>query len=370
MKNYLKILSQLFLGVLCGVVLLTGCSKENKGGEQQQNMALPVNTHNVKRQDVPINFEYPAKLTSLQSVGIYARVEGVLLEQYFVEGALVKKGDKLFKIEPDKYQAAVNMARAAFKAAQRDWIRAQKLFKNKALSPKEYDSAQSTYENTRANLDAAMIDLGYTDVMATASGKISMKRYDIGDLVGKVGADNLLTTITQLDPIHAEFSIPSNDYYFLRTLDYENVKVIYLLSDGTPFDNLGKLDFIDSVLEPSTATIKARAIVENPEHLLVPGEFSRIRLDGIIAKDCIAIPQVALMKDAKGSFVFKVVEGKAQPTPVVLGYNIGNDVIIKSGLNDGDIIVTSQLIKLRPGAPVTPLNQAQTNQAPNNQAKP
>ncbi|CAM3643194.1 MULTISPECIES: efflux RND transporter periplasmic adaptor subunit [Helicobacter] len=370
MKNYLKILSQLFLGVLCGVVLLTGCSKENKGGEQQQNMALPVNTHNVKRQDVPINFEYPAKLTSLQSVGIYARVEGVLLEQYFVEGALVKKGDKLFKIEPDKYQAAVNMARAAFKAAQRDWIRAQKLFKNKALSPKEYDSAQSTYENTRANLDAAMIDLGYTDVMATASGKISMKRYDIGDLVGKVGADNLLTTITQLDPIHAEFSIPSNDYYFLRTLDYENVKVIYLLSDGTPFDNLGKLDFIDSVLEPSTATIKARAIVENPEHLLVPGEFSRIRLDGIIAKDCIAIPQVALMQDAKGSFVFKVVEGKAQPTPVVLGYNIGNDVIIKSGLNDGDIIVTSQLIKLRPGAPVTPLNQAQTNQAPNNQAKP
>ena len=234
MKKYLKILSQLFLGVLCGVVLLTGCSKENKGAEQQQNMALPVNTHNVKRQDVPINFEYPAKLTSLQSVGIYARVEGVLLEQYFIEGELVKKGDKLFKIEPDKYQAAVNMARAAYKAAQRDWIRAQKLFKNKALSPKEYDSAQSTYENTRANLDAAMIDLGYTDVMATASGKISMKHYDIGDLVGKAGADNLLTTITQLDPIHAEFSIPSNDYYFLRTLDYENVKVIYLLPDGTP----------------------------------------------------------------------------------------------------------------------------------------
>lgn len=370
MKNYLKILSKLSFGVFCAVALLMGCSKEKNNNAQPQNMAMPVNTYSVKKQDVPINFEYPAKLTSLQSVGIYARVEGVLLEQHFVEGGLVQKGDKLFKIEPDKYQAAVNMARAAFKAAQRDWIRAQKLFKNKALSPKEYDSAQSAYENARANLDSATIDLNYTDVIATASGKISMKRYDIGDLVGKAGADNLLTTITQLDPIHAEFSIPSNDYYFLRTLDYENVKVIYLLPDGTPFDNLGKMDFIDSVLEASTATIKARAIVENPEHLLVPGEFSRIRLDGIIAKDCIVIPQVALMQDAKGSFVFKVVEGKAQPTPVVLGNNVGNDVVIKSGLNDGDVIITNNLIKLRPGSPVTPMNQAQPNQAPNNQVKP
>lgn len=93
----------------------------------------------------------------------------------------------------------------------------------------------------------------------------------------------------------------------------------------------------------------------------MPGEFSRIRLDGIIAKNSIMIPQVALMQDAKGSFVFKIVEGKAQPTPVVLGYNIGNNVIVKSGLNTGDVIVTSQLIKLRPGVSVTPIQQAPAN---------
>lgn len=360
-SNTIAILSKVFLGLVCGTLLLTGCSKKDKNEAPQQNVAIPVNTYNINQGDVPISFEYPAKLTSLQSVEIYARVEGVLLEQHFVEGGLVKKGDKLFKIEPDKYQAAFNKAQAEFRAAQRDWVRAQKLFKNNALSPKEYDSAQSTYENARANLDVARVDLNYTNVIAPASGKVSMKRYDIGDLVGKAGADNVLTTITQLDPIYAEFSIPSNDYYFLRTLDHENVKVIYLLPDGTPFDSLGKLDFIDSVLESGTATIKARAIVENPEHLLVPGEFSRIRLDGIIAKDSIMIPQVALMQDAKGSFVFKIVEGKAQPTPVVLGYNIGNNVIVKSGLNTGDVIITSQLIKLRPGVPVTPIQQAQTN---------
>ena len=360
-NNAIALFSKMFLGLVCGILLLTGCSKKDKNEAQPQNVAIPVNTYNVNQGDVPVSFEYPAKLTSLQSVEIYARVEGVLLERHFVEGGLVKKGDKLFKIEPDKYQAAFNKAQAEFAAAQRDWVRAQKLFKNNALSPKEYDSARSIYENARASLDVARVDLNYTDVIAPSSGKVSMKRYDIGDLVGKVGADNVLTTITQLDPIHAEFSIPSNDYYFLRTLDHKEVKVIYLLPDGTPYDNLGKLDFIDSVLDANTATIKARAIVENPDYLLVPGEFSRIRLDGIIAKDSIMIPQVALMQDAKGSYVFKVVEGKAQPTPVVLGYNIGNNVLVKSGLNAGDVIITSQLIKLRPGVPVTPIQQSQTN---------
>ncbi len=372
MKNYLKIFFKLLLGAFCGIALFAGCSKEDKNNAQQQNMTIPVNTHRVQQQDVQISFEYPSKLTSLQSVEIYARVEGILLAQHFVEGGLVKEGDKLFKIDPAKYQANVNMAKAQlltaqanFRAASRDWKRAKTLFEQKALSPKEYDLAQSTYEdasasiaNARANLDTAMIDLGYTDVIAPASGKISMKRYDIGDLVGKTGADNVLTTITQLDPIHAEFSIPSNDYYFVRTLDYENVKAIYLMPDGTPYEREGKLDFIDSVLEASTATIKARAIVENPDHLLVPGEFSRIRLEGIVAKNSIIIPQVALMQDAKGSYVYKFVDGKAQQTPVVLGYNVGNNVIIKSGLNDGDIVITSQLIKIRPGAAVTPINQS------------
>ncbi|TLD83187.1 efflux RND transporter periplasmic adaptor subunit [Helicobacter sp. MIT 11-5569] len=373
MKKANTIFLKMLISLACVALLFAGCSKEDKNAQAaQQNMVMPVNTYKVKNADVSVSFEYPSKLTSLQSVDIYARVEGVLLEQNFIEGGIVKKGDKLFKIDPAKYQATFNMSRAqllsaqaTFRAANRDWNRAQKLFKENALSPKEYDSAQSAFEsanaavaNARASLNLAKIDLDYTDVIAPSSGKISMKRYDIGDLVGKAGADNVLTTITQLDPIHAEFSIPSNDYYFLRTLDYENTKVVYLLPDGTPFGQEGKLDFIDSVLESSTATIKARAIVENPEHLLIPGEFSRIRLEGIVAKNSIVIPQVALMQDAKGSYVYKIVDGKAEPTPVVLGYNVGNNVIIKSGLNDGDVVITSQLIKLRPGAPVTPIDQS------------
>ncbi|MBX7490372.1 efflux RND transporter periplasmic adaptor subunit [Helicobacter turcicus] len=372
MKKTTAIFSKISLSLVCGVLLFTGCFKEDKNAQAtQQNMVIPVSTYRIKTANVPVSFEFPAKLESLQSVDIYARVEGTLLEQHFVEGGLVKEGDKLFKIDPSKYQASFNMARAqllssqaTFRAASRDWKRAQKLFKENALSPKEYDSAQSAYEsanaavaNARANLDIAKINLDYTDVMATASGKISMKRYDIGDLVGAAGGNNVLTTITQLDPIYAEFSIPSNDYYFVRTLNQENVSVHYILPDGNKYEKEGKIDFLDSVIDPSTATIKARALVENPEHLLVPGEFSRIKLEGFVLENSIIIPQNALLQDSKGSYVFKIVDGKAQPAYIITGHIIGNSVVVKSGLSNNDVIITSQLIKLRSGAPVAPMQQ-------------
>lgn len=372
MKKTSMMFSKTLLGLVCVVFLFVGCSKENENAQaMQQNAAISVGTYVVKTADVPVSFDFPAKLESLQSVDIYARVEGTLLEQHFMEGGLVKEGDKLFKIDPSKYQAAYNMAQAqllsaqaTFKAASRDWKRAQKLFKEKALSPKEYDSAQSVFEsanaavaNARASLNVAKIDLDYTDVMATASGKISMKRYDIGDLVGVAGGNNVLTTITQLDPIHAEFSIPSNDYYFVRTLNQENVSVYYILPDGSQYEKEGKIDFIDSVIDSTTATIKARALVENPEHLLVPGEFSRIKLEGFILEKSIVIPQKALMQDSKGSYVFKIVDGKVQPVYITTGHIIDNSVVVKSGLSDNDVIITSQLIKLRPGASVVPMQQ-------------
>lgn len=372
MKKTSMMFSKTLLGLVCVVFLFVGCSKENENAQaMQQNAAIPVGTYVVKTADVPVSFDFPAKLESLQSVDIYARVEGTLLEQHFVEGGLVKEGDKLFKIDPSKYQAAYNMAQAqllsaqaTLKVASRDWKRAQKLFKEKALSPKEYDSAQSAFEsadaavaNARASLNVAKIDLDYTDVMATASGKISMKRYDIGDLVGVAGGNNVLTTITQLDPIHAEFSIPSNDYYFVRTLNQENVSVHYILPDGSQYEKEGKIDFIDSVIDSTTATIKARALVENPEHLLVPGEFSRIKLEGFILEKSIVIPQKALMQDSKGGYVFKIVDGKVQPVYITTGHIIGNSVVVKSGLSDNDVIITSQLIKLRPGASVVPMQQ-------------
>ncbi len=358
---------------------LSACSGD-KETKAQAPQAMPVETFSVKKSDVEISFEYPAQLKSLQSVDVYARVEGTLLSQNFKDGGFVKEGDKLYKIDPIKYKAAYDMAnaqlataRANYFASSRDWERAKRLFSEKALSPKEYDSAKYAYEsagaavmNARANLKVAKTDLDYTDVIATASGKISMSRYDIGDLVGKVGGDNLLTTITKLDPIHAEFSIPNNDYYFIRELDRESVKIKYIMPNKEAYKELGKLDFIDSVIDANTATIKARAIVNNKENILVPGEFSRIRLEGFLLKDSIAIPQAALMQSANGSFVYKIVDGKATPAPITLGYMFDKSVVVKDGLKEGDVIITSQLIKIRPSAPVIPMEQFKAMQSQQN----
>ena len=364
---------KLFLGVigLGALMLLSGCEKKE---EQKPAMGpIPVATFDVKKADIELSFEYPAQLTSLQSVDIYARVEGTLLEQKFVEGSMVKKGQKLFKIDPAKYQANVNSARAqllsakaSYNEAFQTWERARKLFEQKALSPKERDEAQAKYESAKASisqaraaLDNALIDLGYTDVIATASGKIGMKKYDIGDLVGSAGKNNVLTTITQLHPIHAEFSIPSNDYFFIRTLNRENIEVSYVLADGSTYDKKGKMDFIDNVIDKNTSTIKARAIIDNPDDFLIPGEFSRIKVDGFVVKGAIGIPQIALLQGPKGTMVYKVVDGKATPTPIVLGSSYGKNIIVESGLNHGDIIITNQLIKIKPGSQVTPISQTQ-----------
>lgn len=369
---------KIFINVFALWVLLFFTSCSDKGDNQAQMGPIPVSTFNIETKDITLSFEYPTQLTSLQSVDIYARVEGTLLEQKFVEGSMVKEGDKLFKIDPSRYQANVNSAKAQLLSAQaslreasKTWERAKKLFNEKALSPRErdqalaaYDSARGAVANAQASLDNAMIDLGYTDVVATASGRAGIKRYDIGDLVGSAGANNILTTITQLDPIHAEFSIPSNDYFFIRTLDRDNIKVSYILPDGNPYPKAGKIDFIDSVIDKNTATVKARAIVENPDHLLIPGEFSRIKIENLILKESVAIPQIALLQDANGSYVYRIVDGKATQTPVELGYTFGKNVIIKSGLLTGDTIITSQLIKLRPGAPVTPMNTPAPTNAP------
>ncbi|STO99261.1 efflux RND transporter periplasmic adaptor subunit [Helicobacter canadensis] len=370
MKGYHKIL----LGTFCSLVIFSGCFGEKDSKAQQQTMVIPVSTYTVEIKDTPVSFEYPTQLTSPQKVEVYARVEGTLLEQNFVEGNVVKEGQKLFKIDPSKYQANVNIAKAqllsaqaTFKEASRDWERSKKLFEQKALSPKERDQSLSTYENAqagvanaKANLDNAMIDLGYTDVVATATGKTSLTNYDLGNLVGSASSSNALVTVTQLDPINAEFSIPSKDYYFFRTLNRDNLKVFYILPSGNTYSKEGKLDFIDSVVDASTAIIKARAIVENQDFLLIPGEFSRIRLEGLIAKNTITIPQIALLQDAQGSYVYKVVDGKAVQTRVVLGQSVGNSFLIQSGLQEGDRIITDQLVKLRPGAPVNIINtQAQ-----------
>ncbi|HIV49041.1 efflux RND transporter periplasmic adaptor subunit [uncultured Helicobacter sp.] len=354
-----------FVGFL---LLLLGCGSQE---QQSQKAALPVNTQTITSQDTELSFEYPARLKSVQSVDIYARIEGILLTQNFTEGDIVQAGQTLFTIESTRYKARVSMAKAQYDTAlanltkaSKDWKRTERLYKQGALTVDQYDnamynyqSAQANVDNAKASLDDALVDLKYTNITADITGRIGMRRYDVGNLVGRNGGggDTYLTTLTQLTPIYAEFSIPSTDFYYMRDLDKDNVVVEFILGNNKLYDKRGKLDFLDSVLDSQTASIKARAIVNNDAYILLPNEIVRVNLKGFKAQKAIAIPQNALLQDSQGSYVYIVKNNQAQITRLMLGKMLKNgQVIVLSGLQDGDILITNNLTKLRQGSEVSP----------------
>lgn len=361
----------IFRSVVFSLMLsFVACSDSETQGKEKSS--LKVETLKIAHQNVSLSFEYAARLKSIQSVGVYARVQGVLLSKNFKEGDIVQEGQLLFKIDPARYVAKVKQAKAQrqsaeanFIKANRDWQRVEKLYKQGVYTIDQYDtsrsnflSAQANVASTQAVLDDVQIDLGYTDVVATISGRIGMRSYDVGNLVGANGQE-VLTTITQLSPIYAEFSIPNTDYYFMRDLENSRIQVEYILGNGKAYEKLGKLDFVDSVLDPQTATIKARSIVDNEEYKLLPNEFVRVRLKGFEAQNAIAIPQSALLQDSQGSYVYIIQDGKAKIVRVTLGQNLrNNQVLIVSGLSNGDELVLNQLSKVREGLPLSPTSNS------------
>ena len=367
--NYYKYIG--FLGLL---LVLLGCGSQE---QQPQKVALPVSVQTIISQDIDLSFEYPARLKSVQSVDIYARVEGILLTQNFTEGDIVQAGQTLFTIESTRYKARVNMAKAQYNTAlanltkaSKDWTRTERLYKQGALTVDQYDnamynyqSAQANVDNAKASLDDALVDLKYTNITADITGRVGMRHYDVGNLVGKNsgGGDTYLTTLTQLTPIYAEFSIPSTDFYYMRDLDKDNVVVEFILGNNRLYDKRGKLDFLDSVLDSQTASIKARAIVNNDAYILLPNEIVRVNLKGFKAQKSIAIPQNTLLQDSQGSYVYVARNNQAQMTRVSLGKMLKNgQVIVLSGLQDGDMLITNNLTKLRQGSEISPQIAPQT----------
>ena len=364
----MRYILKICIAFLCVGMLFVGCfDSEN---DKAQAPVLKVETQKIAHQNVALNFEYAARLKSIQSVKVYARVQGVLLSKNFNEGDIVKEGQLLFKIDPTRYLTKVNQAKAQYQSAEanfikanRDWQRVEKLYKQGVYTIDQYDTSRSNYlsaqanlANAKATLDDVSIDLGYTDVVAGISGKTGMRSYDVGNLVGSSGQD-VLTTITQLSPIYAEFSIPNTDYYFMRGLENNRIQVEYVLGNGKVYEKQGRLDFVDSVLDSQTATIKARAIVDNDEQKLLPNEFVRVRLKGFEAQNAITIPQTALLQDNQGSYVYTLKDGKAHISRVSLGQNLrNNQVLITGGLQDGDILVLNQLSKIRESMPLQQLD--------------
>ena len=374
----MKFISQIkFCSILLSIFILNGCENTKENNSQNiSEIPLEVNTYEVKLNDIPVSMEYPAKIKSMQQVNVVAKVNGTLEKKKFTEGNFVKEGEVLYQIDSTRYEALmqealadVEMKTATLKQATREWERVKILFKQDSTSQKDRDSALSAYETaqaslkaSQANLKKAQIDLGYTKVKAPISGFTSLNKQDLGSYVGSTNESMILTTITQTNPIYVEFSLPDIEFlkkrFIMNNGNWNNISqtklpVSIILSDGLIYEEKGTLDFIDSFVDNETSTVKARATFANPKNDLISGLFVKIRIDGLIYKNAISIPQTSVLQDTTGAFVYIVKDNEAVRTPVKIE-NISKDTyIINDGLNEGDIVITNNLTKLKSGSSIT-----------------
>ncbi|QKF80846.1 efflux RND transporter periplasmic adaptor subunit [Halarcobacter ebronensis] len=323
-----------------------------------------------KAQDLKIALKYPAQIKAYENVQVYSRVLGVLEEKNFEEGQRVKKGDSLFKIEDELYQAKydaslanLKMSEATLDNATRNWDRIKKLYKSKAVTTEQRDNALSTYESAlagvamaKAELKQAQIDLNYTKVYAPISGITGIKKVDLGNLVTS-NPPMELVTITQNDEVYVDFSMPLSDYKNIKNglwVMPESGKIeVGINFEDKPTSAKGYVDFIDVNIDKDTSTVKMRALVDNKNNTLMPGSFVRVTLKGIVQKNIITIPQKALLQNPLGTVVFVENNGIAAVKPVIIGNESGDKYVVVGGpLQSGDRVIVNNFFKVKAGSPV------------------
>ncbi|HEU4623081.1 MAG TPA: efflux RND transporter periplasmic adaptor subunit [Burkholderiaceae bacterium] len=328
---------------------------------------------------LPAVYEYVGQTLGSREVEVRAQVTGILRSRNFQEGATVKAGQSLYTIDTRPYQAALERAEADIAVAEaqaaqaeRDLARLKPLYEAKAVSQKELDDAQSNQQIAVANMKSARaraaearLNVSYARVNAPISGVTSRSLRSEGALVS--GPDVLLTTVTQIDPIDVLFGIPDADQARLRedvragrlTLPKDSRFVVEVLTaDGRLYNRQGKLDFADVRVSQTTGTVESRATLPNPDALLRPGQFVRVRLTGATRPNAIRIPARAVLEGPQGRFAYVVnAQNQAEPRPVQLGDYVKDEQgqdhwIINNGLAAGDRVIVDGVMKIGPGAPV------------------
>ena len=365
--------------LLLSAALLLTCfspaSPQQPGGAQIPPPQVTV--AKVEAREVPVTYEYAARISAHREVQVRARVGGILLKRNFSEGSTVKAGQVLFEIDPAPFEAELarakaqlQQAHAQYNQAVRDAERALQLFARGAGSEKARDDAISAKElgaaavaAAEAQVRTAQLNLDYTKVKAPIGGVTSLEQVPEGSLIGTSGDSGLLTSITELDPVYVNFSFADREGAEIRRLldaqssngsPIRNLKVRITFGDGQIYDHEGMIDFTSSSIDTETGTLQARAVVKNPGRRLVPGQFVRATVIGLTLNDAIVVPEAAVMQGPQGQFVYAVNDsGQAEVRPVQLGRQTKGGWIAASGLKPGDKIVTEGVIKVRPGAPVT-----------------
>jgi membrane fusion protein (multidrug efflux system) len=344
--------------------------------QAQQPAAVAVGTVYAERKPIAKTADFVGRIEAIERVEIRARVKGFLEAVLFKEGDLVKEGQPLYRIEKGQFEAAVEQAKgalarskAALTLAELQRKRAEELLtrnsgtvvaRDQAIA--EEASAKGAIMTDEANLRNAEINLGYTDIVSPIAGKVGRTSVTKGNVVGPDSGP--LTTIVSQDPMYVTFPVSQRE--FLETTadaqkrDAKSLKVRIKFSDGSLYDQVGVINFVDVSVDKTTDTVSVRATIPNPRGVLIDGQLVRVIIESGEPEESVVIPQSALIADQQGVYVFVVEDGKAVVKRLKLGGESGTDVVVEDGLAAGAQVIVDGLQGVRPGAAVraTPVPQS------------
>lgn len=341
--------------------------------EPAQPKAVAVDVVQLSQQPLEITTKLPGRTSAYRTAEVRPQVAGIVIKRLFTEGSLVESGEVLYQIDPATYQVALDSAKASLASAQatleRSKLQSERyadLVKSRAISTQDYEDALATYRaaeasvmSAKASVQSAQINLAYTKIKAPISGRIGKSTVTEGALV-TANQTNYLATIQQLDPLFVDLSQSSGDVMKMRMRNngteqqLSGIKVT--LDDGTAIGQEATLQFSDVTVNESTGTVGLRALLPNPDQLVLPGLFVRADVPVEKRDNAILVPQIALSRDAKGDAHVKIVnsENKIEDRLVEVDRIIGTNWLVNSGLNDGDVVVVNGLQKIKDGALVAP----------------
>ena len=363
--------------VAAGTVISTTSNNRAKADAAAPPPATHVSVADVKERETAIWDEFSGRLEAIEQVEVRSRVAGAIQEIRFREGALVQKDDILVVIDPALYAAEVARAEAQVAAAQArlvftksDYERGQQLTGSQTISQRDQDNRINAFREAEANLKAAQatlktaqLNLGYTEVRAPVTGRVGKREITVGNLIAAGPGSPLLTTIVSTSPIYASFS--ADEQVVLRALDALGkddaasktgripVKMGTATSNGLPFD--GQMQLIDNQVDARSGTVRVRAIFDNKDGRLIPGQFVRLQMGQPKTERAMMINERAVGTDQNKKYVMVVnKENKAEYREVSLGVAVDGLRVVTAGLKPGEQIVVKGMQRIRPGAPVAP----------------
>ena len=372
------------LAVALAVLAVTGISAAVFGvsssraqpGAAAEPPATPVSVATVVQSDVAAWDEFSGRLEAVERVDIRSRVAGTIQAVHFREGALVKKGELLLTIDPAPYAADVERADAQVAAAQArvaqakgEHERSQRLWSEQAISKREFDErangkgeADANLRAAQAALQTAQLSLGYTQLRAPVAGRVGKLEVTVGNLVAAGPGAPVLTTLVSVSPIYASFdadeqvvakALKDVGAAGARNLDRIPVQMGTAASTDTPYE--GRLQLVDNQVDAKSGTVRARAVFDNKDGQLMPGQFARIRMGQASKGTALLINERAVGTDQSKKFVLVVgADNKAVYREVTLGASVNGLRVVKGGLAANERIVVNGLQRIRPGALVTP----------------